>query len=185
MTRLARLPVWVAMVLCLVTGCAAHHRENYLKDRAAEHVYRQPLSEIWPRVKAVLDDKGYYYEELPGSFFLQTDWKQAEGSGSLGDSYTRYLIEGTELKGGGVSLHVVRNDASSRYVAVSPSGRRSGPLTGTEAAMVDASHRDVTIQRELMRHSDRDLQMEWELLQVIDPEAAAALEKDAQAKFPK
>jgi hypothetical protein len=185
MARLARLPVWVAMVLCLMTGCAAHHRENYLKDRAAEHVYKQPLSEIWPRVKAVLDDKGYYFEEVPGGFALVTDWKQTEGSGSLGSVYTRYLIEGTEVKGGGVSLHVVRNDASSRYVAVSPGGRRTGPLTGSEAARVDASHRDVMIERELLKHSDRDLGMEWELLKAIEPEAAAALEKDAQAKFPR
>ncbi len=184
MARLVRLPMWVAMVLCLVTGCAANHRENYLKDRAAEHVYRQPLAEIWPRVKAVLDDKGYYFEEAPEGFLLMTDWKQAEGSGSLGSSYTRFIVQGKELKEGGASLRVLRNDVSSRLVAVNAQGR-AGPITSSQSAMVDASHRGLSIQQELLKHADRDLGMEWELLQVIDPEAAAALAKDAQTKFPK
>ncbi len=182
MTRLVNVPAWLAAVLCLMMGCASHLKENYLKDRAAEHVYKQPLSEIWPRVKAVIDDQGYYFEEAPEGFMLQTDWKETDQSSGLAASYTRLLVEGKEEKGKGSTVHVLRVDVSSRQALVNPATR---PITGASSAMIDASHRGgLMIQNEVWKHADRDLDMEWELLKMIDPEAAAALEKDAQAKFP-
>ena len=183
--RLVRLPVWVAVVLCVMTGCAGHQRENYLKSQAAEHVYKQPLSEIWPRVKAVIDDQGYYFEEAPSpeGFVLQTDWKETDRGTGLAASYTRLLVEGKEEKGKGATLHVLRVDVSSRQTLVNPAARM-GPITSASAAMVDATHQGLMIQNEVWKHADRDPGTEWELLKVIDPEAAAALEKDAAAKFP-
>jgi hypothetical protein len=180
--RLVRLSVWVAVVLCVMTGCAPHLRENYLKDKAKEHVYKQPLSEIWPRVKAVIDDQGYYFEEAPEGFMLQTDWKETDKGSGMASSYSRVLVEGKEEKGKGTTVHVLRSDVSSRQVLVNPATRS---ITGASSAMIDASHRGgLMIQNEVWKHADRDLDLEWELLKVIDPEAAAALEKDAAAKFP-
>ncbi|MFL5345973.1 MAG: hypothetical protein ACJ8AT_14375 [Hyalangium sp.] len=184
MMRWVRLPVWVAAVLCLMTGCASHQKENYLKDRAVEHVYKQPLSEIWPRVKAVIDDQGYYFEEekSPEGYVLQTDWKETDKGSGLASSYTRMLVEGKEEKGKGSTLQVLRVDVSSRQVLVNPA---SSSFTGAQSAMIDSAHRQLMIQNEVWKHADRDSGMEWELLKAIDPEAAAALEKDAAAKFPK
>lgn len=184
--RLVRLPVWVAAVLCLMTGCASHQRENFLKDRAAEHVYKQPVSEIWPRVKAVIDDQGYYFEEekSPDGMVLQTDWKETDKGTGLASSYTRLLVEGKEAKDKGTTLHVLRVDVSSRPTLVNPASRM-GPIMSPSSAMVDAAaHPGLLVQNEVWKHADRDPGTEWELLKVIDPEAAAALEKDAAAKFP-
>ncbi|WP_224248061.1 hypothetical protein [Hyalangium gracile] len=187
MTRRARLPVWGVLVLCGLMGCAGRQRENYLRDRAAEHVYSKPLAEIWPRVKAVLDDQGYYWDEdTSQGYLLETDWKAMDGGASqLGRSYRRFLIQGTEEKGGGARLRVLHHELSARQVVVDSEGRRVGPITSPQGAMVDSSHRGYRIQTEVWRHADRDLQMEWELFRAIEPEAAAALEKEAAAKFPK
>ena len=52
-------------------------------------------------------------------------------------------------------------------------------------AMVNASNSNTTGMTSLQKQAFRDLELELELLQVIDPDAAAALEAQAQAKFPK
>lgn len=176
----------VVLAMALLTGCAAQQRENYVRDRAAEHVYAQPLEEMWPQVKAVLDDKGYSWREIPQRFILETEWKE-NGGGTLGNSYTRFLIEGMRVRGGGAVLRVMRNDASSQPTAVHYAGT-VGPVNSTRAAneaMVNASNSNTTGMTPLQKRAFRDLELELELLQVIDPDAAASLEAQALAKYPK
>jgi hypothetical protein len=146
----------------------------------------QPLEEMWPRVKAVLEDKGYSWREIPHRFILETEWKE-NGGGTLGHSYTRFLIEGMRVRSGGAILRVMRNDASSQPTAVSYAGTM-GPTNSTKAindAMVNASNSNTTGMTSVQKRAFRDLELELELLQVIDPEAAATLETAAQEKYPK
>jgi hypothetical protein len=135
-------------------------------------------------VKAVIDSEGYYFEEAKDGYLLETDWKETDEGGGLGHSYTRLLVEGKETKDGGATIHVLRSDVSARPVVVQ-GGSGLGPITSSGSAMVDATHRNVSIGTEMYKHADRDLAMEWELLRAIEPEAAAALEKDAQGKYPR
>jgi hypothetical protein len=186
MMHLVRGSMWGGVVLLLLVGCTAQRRGNYLRDRAGEHVYKQPLSEIWPRVQAVLEERGYSWREKPRSFILETEWKE-NGGGTLGHSYTRFLVEGLRLKSGGSVLRVLRNDASSQPTAVHYAGR-TGPITSAKAAnnaLIDAANSNTTGMTAPQRAAYRDLELEWDLLQAIDPEAAAALEADAQARYPK
>ncbi|WP_063769298.1 hypothetical protein [Hyalangium minutum] len=176
----------VVLAVALLAGCAAQQRENYVRDRAAEHVYAQPLEEMWPQVKAVLEDKGYSWREIPQRFILETEWKE-NGGGTLGNSYTRFLIEGMRVRGGGAVLRVMRNDASSQPTAVHYAGT-VGPVSSARAAneaMVNASNSNTTGMTPLQKRAFRDLELELELLQVIDPDAAASLEAQALAKYPK
>ena len=41
-------------VTTLATGCAASRREAYIQDKAAQHVYRKPIAEVWPQVQLML-----------------------------------------------------------------------------------------------------------------------------------
>lgn len=179
---------WGGAVLAavLLVGCAAQKRENYLRDRTAEHVYSQPLEEMWPRVKAVLQHQGYSWREMPNRFVLETEWKE-NGGGTLGHAYSRFLIEGMRLRSGGAILRVMRNDASSQPTAVSYAGTMA-PINSTRAAndaMVNAANSNTTGMTPVQKRAYRDLELEWEFLQVIDPDAAAALETEAQTKYPK
>ncbi len=188
MTCRVREPVWVAGILALLlVGCsAAQRRENYLRDRAAEYVYPYPLYDIWPRVKGVLESRGYSWREAPGRFVLETEWKE-NGGGALSYSYTKLLVEGLRLKRGGTLLRVMRSEASSQPAAVNYAGP-SGPITSTKAAndaMVDALQTNTTGMTQTQRRAFRDLELEWELLQTIDPESAKALEAEAAARYPK
>lgn len=179
---------WGGAVLAavLLVGCAAQKQENYLRDRAAEHVYSQPLEEMWPRVKAVLQRQGYSWREMPNRFVLETEWKE-NGGGTLGHSYSRFLIEGMRLKNGGAVLRVMRNDASSQPTAVSYAGT-TGPINSARAAndaMVNASNSNTSGMTPVQKRAYRDLELELAFLRMIDPDAAAALETEAQTKYPK
>jgi hypothetical protein len=179
---------WGGAVLAavLLVGCAAQKRENYLRDRAAEHVYSQPLEEMWLRVKGVLQSQGYSWREMPNRFVLETEWKE-NGGGTLGHSYSRFLIEGMRLRNGGAILRVMRNDASSQPTAVSYAGT-TGPINSARAAnnaMVNAANSNTSGMTQMQKRAYRDLELELEFLRVIAPDAATALETEAQTKYPK
>ncbi|WP_224248060.1 hypothetical protein [Hyalangium gracile] len=186
MMRLARGMWWVAALVSWLTGCAATQRDNYVRDRAAEHVYTQSLGQMWPRVEAILESKGYFWREVPNRFILETEWKE-NGGGTLGNSYTRFLIQGMRTRNGGSLLRVMRNDASSQATAVNYAGR-TGPVSSARAAasaLNDVANSNTTGMTPVQKRAFRDLELEWEFLQAIDPEAAAALEREAQARYPK
>jgi hypothetical protein len=187
MSRLTRGSVWVFVALALVAGCTAQRRETWLRDRAAEYVYPQPLEEIWPRVQAVMEAKGYYWRQMPGSFILETEWKEAGEGGALGRSSSKFLIEGLRVKSGGAVIRVLRSDVTSQAAAVHYAGRTGNPNTvrGMNDAMVDASNSNTTGTTNVQRRAYRDLELEWEFLKTIDPGAAAALEADSLAKYPR
>ena len=91
------------------------------------------------------------------------------------------------LKNGGAILRVMRNDASSQPTAVSYAGT-TGPITSARAAnnaMVNAANSNTTGMTAVQKRAYRDLELELEFLRVIDPDAAAALETEAQTKYPK
>jgi hypothetical protein len=170
----------------LLAGCsAAQRRENHLRDRAAEHVYAQPLYDMWPRVKGLLEGRGYSWREVPNRFVLETEWKE-NGGGTLGNSYTRFLVEGFRLRNGGSLLRVMRNDASSQPAAVTYAGT-TGPTNSTRAindALVNAANSNTTGMTPVQKRAYRDLDLELELLRSIDPEAAEALDAEALARYP-
>jgi uncharacterized lipoprotein len=178
--------MWAAVVLPLLWGCASQRRENYLRDQAGEHVYAQTLPELWPQVKGLLQARGYSWREVPGRYVLETEWKE-NGGGTLGHSYTRYLIEGLRRKGGGSLLRVMRNDASSQPTAVHYAGTQ-GPMNSTKAindAIVNAANSNTTGMTSTQKRAYRDLELELDLMRLIDPDAAAAMEAEAQTRYPK
>jgi hypothetical protein len=172
--------------MVLLAGCsAAQLRENYLRDRVAEHVYSQPLYDLWPRVKALLQERGYSWREVPNRFVLETEWKE-NGGGTLSHSQTRYLVEGFRLRSGGTLLRVMRNDASSQPTAITRT-TSGGPTNSTRAindALVNAANSNTTGMTPVQKQAYRDLSLELDLLRAIDPAAASALEAEAQARYP-
>jgi hypothetical protein len=179
-TRAAGVLLAVASLL-LMSGCAGSLRENYQRDRAASHVYRKSLAELWPQVKAVFQDKGYSWRENPGRFALETEWREA-GGGTLGPATSyRYLVEGNTLPNGGTTLRVTRAERTSQDIGVE---YREGVVRTRSdlAGAIASSNTSGKLPTE--RRAARDLQLELELLQRIDPEAAAKLEADAQGAHP-
>src|SRR5688572_3423154 len=55
-SKLGAAALLVASLL-LSTSCAANRQEMYLRDKARDHVYSQPITEVWPKVKELLAEE--------------------------------------------------------------------------------------------------------------------------------
>jgi hypothetical protein len=159
----------LAAVALAATGCAARQREAYIQDKAHEHVYRAPLAQVWPHARALLQEKGYSLREAPGGFEAQTEWLQTSAASSLGTTFQRYLVRGRERGPGLSSVEFYKMVRSESRGAdnVDEHGGRGGGMATTAAS----------------NQSVLDLEMEWELLQRVDPEAAKAYQAEADQKF--
>jgi uncharacterized lipoprotein len=156
----ARRGVIAGMVVmgCVLAGCASNRRDAYLQDKAAAHVYRQPIAQVWAQAKALLGEEGYSMMEAQGRYEMQTEWLMLGAPSSLGTTFARYLVRGGEKAPGQVAV------VFHRQMRVQSRGASGGdaPGAGTDSNTLD-----------------RDHAMEWKLLQRVDAEAAKALEAEA------
>ncbi|WP_375770322.1 hypothetical protein NR798_05350 [Archangium gephyra] len=150
-------------VTTLATGCAASRREAYIQDKAAQHVYRKPIAEVWPQVRMLLKEKELPLREAPGAYEISTDWQMVGAPSTLGTNYVRYLVRGKQPTPAMCSVEIFKQnrvEAGQGPVDAQTGQRRE---IGTDTT-----------------NMVRDMEMEWELLQRIDPEAAKALRTEAE-----
>lgn len=166
-SKLGSTALLVASLL-LSTGCAANRQEMYLRDKARDHVYSQPISEVWPKVKELLAEEEYSVQEAKGGYELLTDWVMQGAPSSLGTTRARYLVRGME-KGPGQS--VVHFHRQTRVESRAAHDTNTG-----------ATGEDLLAQGTDTNQLDRDNAMEWKLLQRVDAEAAKAIEAEAAQK---
>ncbi|RKG76566.1 hypothetical protein D7W79_17490 [Corallococcus exercitus] len=157
----------VVSVLALAfSGCAARRQQAYLEDKAMGHVYRKPIAEVWPAAVALLQEKGFSLMKGQTGFEATTEWLMTSAPSSLGTAYARYHVRGTERGPGQCSVEFRRQDRSESRAADDTTGR--GKDMGESA--VGAGNSQMK----------RDSELEWELLQKVDPEAASALQAEAK-----
>ncbi|GMU05023.1 MULTISPECIES: hypothetical protein [Corallococcus] len=157
----------VVSVLALAfSGCAARRQQAYLEDKAMGHVYRKPIAEVWPAAVALLQEKGFSLMKGQTGFEATTEWLMTSAPSSLGTAYARYHVRGTERGPGQCSVEFRRQDRSESRAADDTSGR--GKDMGESA--VGAGNSQMK----------RDSELEWELLQKVDPDAASALQAEAK-----
>ncbi|WP_426754336.1 hypothetical protein [Myxococcus sp. Y35] len=178
--RLAGVCLAVATLVAL-SGCSNSLRKNYLRDKAANHVYRQELAELWPHVQEVLRSHGYSWKEMPGRYVLETEWLDS-GGGSLGPgTASRFLVQGIVLASGGTALRVMRGDRLSQYVGVGYVDKE----INSDADYVQAvANNQASGTLPTQQNYFRDLEIELEILRRSDPEAAARFDAEALAAHP-
>ncbi|SES92462.1 hypothetical protein [Stigmatella erecta] len=157
----------MVMASCLLAGCASNRREAYLQDKAAAHVYRQPIAEVWSQAKALLSEEGYSMMEAQGRYEMQTEWLMLGAPSSLGTTYARYLVRGGQKAPGQTTVVFHRQMRVQSQGAHNTSTGGSAGSAGTDSNTLD-----------------RDHAMEWKLLQRVDAEAAKALEAEAARNVP-
>lgn len=153
-------PLLLLTVLVLATGCAARRRDVYVQDKAAEHVYRVPISQLWPQARAILQERGFSFQESQHEYEAVTEWLQTTNTASsLGVTFERYLLRGRALGSSQSSVEFTKMTITETYV------------TKTEA-------------RRGAQQLAPDHVIAWELLQRVDAEAAKKYADEAAQKYP-
>jgi hypothetical protein len=150
-------------VASLAAGCASTRREAYIQDKAMRHVYRMPIAEVWPQVRSMLQEKELEMRETPGGYEISTDWQMVGAPSSLGTAYVRYLVRGKQPSPVMSAVEIFKQNRTE-------SGQ--GPVDAATGQRQQIGN-DVT-------NMVRDMEMEWELLQRVDPEGAKALREEAK-----
>lgn len=158
------LLLMVLAVATLAAGCAASRREAYVQEKASAYVYRKPIAEVWPQVLALLKEKELPLRASPGSYEVSTDWNMVGAPSALGTSYVRYLVRGKQPSPATCAVEIFKQNrvetAQSQASARATQGEKPG---GTDS-----------------NNLQRDTEMEWELLQRVDPETAKSLRAEAE-----
>ena len=151
----------------LAVGCATARRENYIQDKASNYVYHKPLAEIWPEVRSVLSAHDVPMRESPGAFEISSDWQPVGAPSALGTNYVRYLVRGKQPTPVTSTVEILRQNRTE--AGKGPTDSQTGQVgdVGTDSTNVT-----------------RDREMEWELLQRVDPAGAKALREEATKAIP-
>lgn len=154
----------IPVLLWMGMGCAAQRQQAALEDDVREHVYRKPLADVWPTALALLKDKGFSVIADPTRYEARTEWAQITPPSALGTHFASFYVVGTERGSGECTVRYYRNE---RSVAVAPS--RPGQPDPLLEYQPDG------IQGSRLVPSDRDRDLEWQLLQRLEPDVARTL----------
>jgi hypothetical protein len=167
MSRRAATVLLVVASLALTTaGCAGRRREAFLHDKARDHVYRKPVAEVFPQALALVKEKGFSFRAGKEGFEASTEWLMQGAPSSLGTTYARYLVRGVQKGPGQCSVEI--------WKQLSNESRGADNTTGRPNEVTEAPPRPDT------GNFNRDMELEWELIQRVDNESASALKAQAE-----
>jgi uncharacterized lipoprotein len=86
-------------------GTACVSSPQVLREAAAQHVYSQPLPQLWPQVEAFMTEQGYTWRKAPDQYALRTEWRENGTSGAT-RTLVSYLVQGEPTPSGGFILRV-------------------------------------------------------------------------------
>jgi hypothetical protein len=177
------------------TGCAAQNRETFMRESAGDYVYRRPLPEVFAAAKALLAEDGFTGREEQGSANFITEWKGDGGESSVSARFTRYLVRGQALGPSKsiVRFFIIQRSRSSSAGGISdPQGSThtgmsslgGGAAEGEGGPAPQSSQEGIGQKAAISSNGQRDLTMEWRLLQKVEPAHAKKIEADAYRQYP-
>lgn len=156
----------------------------YLEQEAARFVYVTPQDKVMAQARALLESHGYVVRDDPGDQpLLTTPWRETAGDQPSASQLRRYVVAGKDVGDGRLLVRIFRID----YTTVGSAdnhptlGNRTGRQTGEGAGGGGGGARTVkgegvSVTKGWYR---RDLEMEWQLLQRVEPELAEVLESES------
>src|SRR4051812_32289614 len=84
-------------LLMVLTGCATSRRQEALYEEAHQHVYTQPIEQVWPQVVNLVAAQGYPHRKGAQEFILVTEWRNDMQDSRVVSSASRLYAEGFRL----------------------------------------------------------------------------------------
>jgi hypothetical protein len=188
----AVLSVGVAVVA--LSGCATLKHQAAI-EQMREYSYARPLDEIWPEVRKLVSEEGYPPMESPSQYVMISDWVTSFDGNRTASSAERIFVRGQQLNRANSEVHIFRESRmSGNKGRLTYRDRTNGSTLMILAAddenpldydPVHLSHRLNNARTDsgggssnklLNRGFTRDLELEWKLLQRLDPEQARRFE---------
>lgn len=193
-----RLTVLAGVVAaCVLAGCAARQGTGIPDEEA---IYDLPLEEVWPSVRQFFTDSNLSFREDPGSFVLETEWREEFGGSRVAGFWHRYLVLGKRETPTSSKLWIIRVTRSAnktlaptggeiswgvnRELGATGGGEGTDGFVGTDeaGAVVNNSFEDMAAfmaepdgENAIVAGSaqgQRDLVMEWKVFHGLAPQMA-------------
>lgn len=148
------------LALVFSSGCASMRassaRTAYIHEMTEKHVYESDCERVWPTARNLLFSKGYAVKDTgEGTVMtLETEWRHDGTSDSRDNT-------------------IQSAPAASRYLV-------QGMQPDEEQCQVNFSMNHRSSNNSI--NSSRDLDLEWQLLQQVDPDAAAQISQEAEVR---
>ncbi len=178
---------WVCVVLLGALSACTTRLVDFVPEEEA--VYEHPLEEVWPKVRPFFQEQGFRVHEEPGTFVLETEWREEFGGSRVAGYWHRYMVTGKRESPSTSKLQVIRISRSANKALRAPgSDLYWGVSSGADEQMAAASQ-GIDMPGDLMgpqagpdlqsntvsesRQEVRDLMMEWKLHERVAPTLVA------------
>ncbi|WP_224240344.1 hypothetical protein [Hyalangium gracile] len=182
-------------LLMALTGCASARHREALYEHAHQHMYKQPIEQVWPEVVRLVAAQGYGHRKGDQEFVLITEWRNDTMASRVVSSASRLYVEGYRLQGGFSTVRIFRqtiftgnkgpmtahDNSFTDSLTVAAEGDilagAEDPIKMNQFLNTSADHTPLTRSpAQLTRSFSRDGELEWKLLQMVDAQAASTIE---------
>jgi hypothetical protein len=181
----------------VLTGCASARHREALYEEAHQHVYMQPIEQVWPQLVKLVAAQGYPPRKGDQEFILVTEWRNDMQDSRVVSSASRLYAEGFRLKEKECAVRIFRQtiftgnkgemnpheNSLNSSLTVGAAGDIStfaeDPVKMNQFLNTSADHTPLTrAPAEMTRSFSRDGELEWKLIQFADAEAARTIEAE-------
>lgn len=167
---------------CVTVTAGTLSPEQREHEAAGRFIYPRPLDEVWPEVTKLFDERNLRYRQSGTSYELVTDWKEALDP-SIAAVWVRYRAVGEQLGPDQSMIRIIRSQ-----LVHNPGLSTRQPSRGEAMFDINPYQRQVPVfltvkhkknedraQAGTDDQAQRELEMEWTLLQRTVPDAAEAI----------
>ena len=164
--------------IALTGGCAGSIPERILQARTGAYVFHHPAPDVESAARKLLEDKGFYLIAADRGGIIRTTWRAIIDDDQFATSSERYVIviqrltrehcriEAIKMSASTLGMETAHPHTESKNEAVGRNGNTSTYGKGKDALPLG----DPTVRR--------DLELEWELITLAEPERAKLVQSD-------
>lgn len=187
-----RRMAWVSVVLLGVLSACTTRLVDFVPEEEA--VYDVPLEEVWPKVRPFFQEQGFRVHEEPGTFRLETEWREEFGGSRVAGYWHRYMVMGQRDTPTTSKLRVMRISRNANRALRAPGSDVYWGVSAGANEQMGAAQQGIDMPGDLMgpqagpdlqgntvsesRQEVRDLMMEWKLHERVAPTLARKKSSD-------
>jgi hypothetical protein len=182
-----------------LAGCASTRQHQAVVEEMYEYVYPRPLEAVWPEVERFISEEGYPPRKGEEQGLLISDWKMSFQENRVASAAERVVVEGRPLNRANSEVRIyresfMRGNRGPMTIRENHNGSQVLVLTWDDENPLEydpiyfahkaGQERDPMLKppKNVNHVVKRDVELEWRLLQRMEPKEARRLEEKAQGR---